>query len=261
MTQFSANLGFLWTDLDLPDAIHAAAAAGFAAVECHFPYATPAASVTKALEETGLKMLGLNTAPGDQPGDFGLAAIPNRMEQAQTAIDHAIAYANATDTAMVHVMAGCPKDPGAEACFIENLRYACTQAAPHGITILIEPLNPYDVPGYFLRDTDQAAGLIHTVDQPNLKLMFDCYHVQRTEGRVLDRLTAMLPLIGHIQIASVPGRGRPDQGQLDYAPIFDCLTRAGWDQPIGAEYRPDGATGASLDWMHAYVRPPSSTGD
>lgn len=250
MTRFSANLGFLWADMPLPQAIHAAARAGFEAVECHWPYAVPAAEIRAALTATGLPMVGLNTARGKvAAGEFGLSALPGRAPEARAAIDAAIAYADAIDARAIHVMAGRATGAEADAVFRDNLLYACMRA-PHR-TILIEPINPHDAPGYFLHSTDQAARIIAGMDATNLKLMFDCYHVGRTEGRVTHRLRALLPLIGHVQVAAVPDRGPPDGGTLDYAEVFCTLAKLGWTAPIGAEYRPVGPTEASLGWMAA----------
>lgn len=250
MTRFSANLGFLFTEHALPDAIRAAHRAGFDAVECHWPYDTPAADVAAALAETGLPMLGLNTRRGDvAAGETGLAALPGREDDARAAIDEAIDYALRIGAQSVHVMAGRAHGPQAEKAFIANLTYACDTAAAHGLILLIEPLNRFDAPGYFLATTQQAADLIDTINRPNLRLMFDCYHVGRTEGDVVTRLRALYPLIGHIQFASVPDRGAPDHGRLDYADVFAAIAALGWSRPLGAEYSPDGRTGASLDWM------------
>lgn len=250
MTQFSANLGFLWTNLSLPDAIRAAHEAGFRAVECHWPYDTPTDDILEALTETGLSMLGLNTRRGDvEAGDNGLSALPDRVEEARVAIDEAIAYAAAINCGAVHVMAGFASGPEAEATFVENLTYACAQAAPHGITILIEPLNHYDAPGYFLQTTAQAKDIIGKVGAENIKLMFDCYHVQLMEGDLSHRLKDLLPLVGHIQFAGVPARGRPDVGEVNFMHIFDRVDSLGWTQPLGAEYKPGGPTENTLGWM------------
>jgi 2-dehydrotetronate isomerase len=235
--KFSANLGFLWADRPLPDAIRAAHAQGFDAVECHWPYDTPAADTLAALQETGLKMLGLNTRRGNTAiGENGLSALPGRETEARAAIDEALTYARATGTHAVHVIAGNTSGPRARAAFVENLAYACTQAPD--LTILIEPLNPHNAPGYFLNSTGLAADIIREVGQPNLRLMFDCYHIQIIEGDVTRRLAALLPLIGHIQIASVPDRGAPDHGELDYAYVLRQIGELGWTTPIGAEYLP-----------------------
>ncbi|KMK68003.1 hydroxypyruvate isomerase family protein [Puniceibacterium sp. IMCC21224] len=250
MATFSANLGFLWTELSLPAAIRAAKAAGFDAVECHWPYDVSALTLAAVLHETGLPMLGLNTRRGDTgAGDNGLSALPDRVDEARAAIDEAIAYAVATDTASVHVMAGFAEGADAHNTFVTNLRYACDAAAPHGITILIEPLNRYDAPGYFLRTTDQALDLIVEVGATNLALMFDCYHVQLMEGDLSHRLRDLMRVIGHVQFASVPDRAAPDHGEVHYPHIFALLDELGYDRPLGAEYKPGGPTDATLGWM------------
>ncbi|MDW4498794.1 TIM barrel protein [Sulfitobacter sp. D35] len=248
--KFSANLGLLWTDRSLPDAIRAAKTAGFDAVECHWPYVVPTSETVAALEETGLTMLGLNTSRGDvAAGENGLAALPGRGTEARAAVDAAIVYAAATGTRNIHVMAGFSEGREARDTYIANIEYACDAAAAHGVTILIEPLNRYDAPGYFLTTTTQAADIIKTVGAGNLKLMFDCYHVQLMEGDVSHRLERLMPQIGHIQIAAVPDRGAPDHGELDYRHILGVLHDLGWDAPIGAEYKPGGDTDASLGWL------------
>ncbi|WP_090209459.1 hydroxypyruvate isomerase family protein [Yoonia litorea] len=246
--RFSANLGFLWTDRSLPDAIRAAKAAGFDAVECHWPYAEDPAEVKTALDATGLPMLGLNTVRGDVAGgENGLAALPGREPDARAAIDEAISYARAVGARAVHVMAGFASGPDAERVFVDNVSYACQQA--EGLTILIEPLNRHDAPSYFLQTTDQARALIEKVVKPNLKLMFDCYHVGRMEGDLVTRFAALQSHIGHVQFASVPDRGAPDHGEIDYKYVFDAFTQLGWNAPFGAEYKPVGKTDDSLKWM------------
>jgi hydroxypyruvate isomerase len=248
--KLSANLGFLWADCSLPDAIRAAQAAGFDAVECHWPYDVEIEEISLALAETGLPMIGLNTRRGDtDKGENGLSALVGRAHEARAAIDEAIAYAAALHVPNIHVMAGFASGQGAHNCFVQNLTYACENAAQHGITILIEPLNRYDAPNYFLSTTDQAQKVIFDVGLSNLKLMFDCYHVQLMEGDIGHRLEALLPLIGHIQFASVPDRGAPDHGELNYAHVFKIMRDLGYAAPLGAEYKPSGDTDASLGWM------------
>ncbi|WP_323034472.1 hydroxypyruvate isomerase family protein [Pararhodobacter sp.] len=250
--QFSANLGFLWADLPLPDAIRAAHAAGFQAVECHWPYAFQPRQIKTALTETGLTMLGLNTVRGDvSRGENGLCALPGREGDARAAIDQAIAYAAAIAAPNVHVMAGFATGPHARDTFIANLRYACDAAAARGITILIEPLNAYDAPGYFLQTTDQAIKVITDVSAPNIKLMFDCYHVQLMEGDLTHKLQKLLGHIGHIQFASVPDRGPPDHGEVNYAHVFSVIKALGYTAPLGAEYKPQGPTDQTLGWLRA----------
>lgn len=248
--RFSANLGFLWADRSLPEAIRAAHVAGFDAVECHWPYDFATDDIKAALTETGLPMLGLNTRRGDVPaGDNGLCAIPGREVEAQAAISEAIAYADAIGAGAVHVMAGYASGQDAYDMFCSNLKIASSLAHDKGIDILIEPLNKFDAPGYFLKDTDLAACIIEDLARPNLKLMFDCYHVGRTEGDVIARLKQLLPIIGHIQFASVPDRAAPDCGDLDYSDVFVAIRELGWEKPLGAEYKPQVATDDSLSWM------------
>lgn len=254
MTQFSANLGFLWPELPLPKAIHAAKKAGFAAVECHWPYDFAAQDVKAALDETGLPMLGLNTSRGHvAQGENGLSALPDRVSDARAAIDQAVDYAAAIGCRAVHVMAGFAQGPKAEACFIANLSYATAQANNHGITILIEPLNHYDAPGYFLTTTTQAIEIIKKTGAANLKLMFDCYHVQLMEGDLSHRIAKLLPHIGHIQCAGVPARGRLDEGEIAYGHLFQVIADLGYNKPLGAEYKPNGDTNTTLGWMDTFA--------
>lgn len=253
MIRFSANLGFLWAELALPDAIRAAKAAGFDAVECHWPYDVPALDVKAALEATGLVMLGLNTRRGDVAnGENGLSALPDRITEARAAIDEALDYAIAVDARSIHVMAGFAQGEAAHDTFVSNLHYACEQAAPHQIGILIEPLNRYDAPGYFLQTTDQAKGIITQVGKPNIALMFDCYHVQLMEGDLTHRLSELLPIIGHIQFASVPDRGAPIGGEINYRYLFDVISDLGYNAPLGAEYKPGGPTEETLAWLQEF---------
>lgn len=255
--QFSANLGFLFTELALPEAILAARDCGFDAVECHFPYDVPAPQVAVALASTGLPMLGLNTQRGNlAAGDFGLSALPGREAEARAAIDAAIAYGAAIGALNVHVMAG-KSDGGAaaEATFRDNLRYATDAAARQGLSVLIEPINTRDVPGYHLSRVEHAAEIIAALDRPNLRLMFDCYHVQIMQGDLTRRIETHLPLIGHIQIAAAPDRGEPDQGELCYPQLLATIAALGYTRPIGAEYRPRGTdTRAGLGWLETFRR-------
>ena len=247
MPLFSAKLGVLWSELALPDTIRAAHRAGVAAVECHWPYETDPDEVKAALDETGLPMLGLNTDRGDvSAGENGLSALPGREDDAKRAIDQAIAYANMIDARAIHIMDGFANGQNARATFIENLRYALSQTRR---TILIEPLNRHDAPGYFLASTHQAHTIIKELGSSQVKLMFDCYHVGRTEGDLRTRMEVLLPVIGHIQFASVPDRGTPDHGEIDYTWIFQEIDKLGWANPLGAEYKPSVATDDSLNWL------------
>lgn len=253
MPRFSANLGFLWTELPLPDAVRAAKTAGFDAVELHWPYETPAQDVKAALDETGLAVLGLNTRRGNVPkGENGLFALLGREEEAFAALSESIAYASVIGAGSIHVMAGNAHGNVAHDTFVRNLKVACALAEKHELTVLIEPLNAVDAPTYFLRDMAQAQRIVKEVNAPNLRLMFDCYHVGRTEGQVATTLERLMPIIGHIQFASFPNRGAPWQGDVDYEAIFKRIDALGWKRPLGAEYKPFGATEQSLKWMETY---------
>ena len=250
MLKFSANLGFLWPDLPLDQAIRAAARAGFDAVECHWPYACSAASVRQALESTSLPMLSLNTLPGDTAaGEFGLCALPGRETQARAAIDRALRYAAAVGCRNVHLMAGRCGPQGLQT-FLANLEYAADRA--DGIGLLIEPINHYDVPGYFLHRVEQAVDILNRMDRPQLRLMFDCYHVQRSQGDLIHRLRTHLGQIGHLQIAAAPGRDEPDRGEIAYPRVLAAAEAAGYRGFVGAEYKPSGATEDGLGWLRAW---------
>lgn len=251
MTKFSANLGFLWQELKLWDAIHAAATAGFDAVECHWPYEVPPEKIVKAVKETGLKMLGLNTRPGDMAsGDFGLSAVPGRQEEARRHIDEAIAFAAVIGCANIHVMAGITNGgETADAIYRNNLEYACKAAVVHNQVILIEAINLRDVPGYHLSTLEAAVTTLKALKQPNLKIIFDCYHTQIMQGDIIIRLTENLPLIGHVQIAAVPDRGEPNSGELNYPDILKALDAMGYTGYVGAEYRPRNTTESGLIWL------------
>ncbi len=252
--EISANLGFLWAEYSLPDAIRRAKQAGFDAVECHWPYDTSSKNVSEALTETGLTMLGINTVQGDiASGENGLSALVGRESEARAAIDQAIRYAVEIRTPNIHVMAGFANGDVSRQTFITNLTYACEQAAAHDITIVIEPLNHFDAPKYFLQTTTQAKAIIEEVDASNLKLMFDCYHIQIMEGDISRRLATLLPIIGHIQIASVPDRAEPDQGELDYRHILSTIQALGYTAPIGIEYKPTTDTDRGLGWMQTLL--------
>ena len=247
MIRFSANLGFLWTDLALVDAINAAHRAGFDAVECHHPYATCVHDVTEALQATGLTMLGINTERGAN-GANGMAAIAGAERVAQAHIDQAIDYAASIGCRHIHVMAGSGTQT-CEATFRKNLALACDKARNAGLTILVEPLNLRDVPAYHLSTLDAALETLDAVAKPNLKIMFDCYHMQIMHGDLLRRLESCLPHVGHIQIAAVPDRCEPHIGEVNYRWLLQQINELGWQGHFGAEYRPTSTTDAGLGWL------------
>ena len=248
--RFSANIGFLFADRPLLDRIHAAAVNGFSAIEMHWPYDVPPQRFEDAIRSNGLTMLGVNTPRGGN-ADFGLAAVPGRQAEFQSAFDLSLAYASEIGATAIHCMAGklgSAEIGAAEDVFVENLRIASDKASGFGITLLIEPINHRDVPGYVLSRSAQAASIIERTDRSNIKLMFDCYHLQITEGDLTRRLEMLLPIIGHIQIAAVPSRAEPDEGEIDYAHILTTLDRLAYTGWVGAEYKPRALTEDGLGW-------------
>lgn len=254
MPDFSANIGFLWPGLSDPDRIRAAGAAGFDAVECHFPYEYPTDDMNDALAETGLSMLGINTALGKNgPDDFGVTAQSGREEEAISLIDQAIDYAVAIKCRSIHVLAGKTGRRGdSEETYRKNLAYACEKAKASGKQILIEPINQRNAPGYHLSSLQDAISTIDAVGADNLKMMFDCYHVQIMQGDIVEHLKSVLPYVGHIQFAAVPDRGEPDDGEINYPFVFRVIDELGWSSPIGAEYIPRASMDEGLGWLEAY---------
>jgi len=227
-----------------------AKAAGFSAVECHWPYEVPAEEVLRALQANDLPMLGLNSRRGDvDAGDAGLTAVPGREAEAIAAIDEAFDYGVRIGATAVHVMSGVAAGDDARQVLIKNLSHAATLAKTHDMTVLIEPINTRDIPGYYLNEVEQAVSVIEAVGSPAVKIMFDCYHVQIMQGDLLTRLKKHLAHVGHIQIAAVPDRGEPGQGELDYKEICKAIDSMGYDGYIGAEYKPRTTTDDGLGWL------------
>ena len=248
--RFSANIGFLFGDRPLVERIHAAAANGFTAIEMHWPYETAPELVADAIRSRGLTMLGVNTPRGGS-ADFGLAAVPGREAEFQSGFDLSLDYARKIGASAIHCMAGrlgSGDRQAAERTFVENLRIASDKTQGEKIILLVEPINHRDAPSYVLTHSAQAAAIIERAERGNIKLMFDCYHLQITEGDLTRRLETFLPLIGHVQIAAVPSRAEPDEGEIDYGHIVQTLARLGYDGWIGAEYKPRGATEDGLGW-------------
>lgn len=252
--KFSANIGFLWPELSLVERIHAAQDAGFNFVECHFPYDTPAESVRQALQDTGLKMLCLNTQLGIHGlEDFGVAARPGREHEAQQYIDEALDYAGTIGCPNINVVPGkTERAAGCEATFQSNLSLACEKAADARITVFIEPINQRSAPKFHCSLMADALNTVKAVGCDNLKIMFDCFHVQITEGDLLTIFQQAQKHIGHIQFSAIHDRGEPDVGEINYPWLLDQFTSLGWNGCVGAEYQPRSTTEAGLDWLSAY---------
>lgn len=258
MISFSANLGFLWTDLPLPEAIHAAGAAGFDAVECHMPYAYEASTVAAALEATGLNMVSMNTTIGDREGDLGLAAVPGREDEARAAIDQALDYAGEIGCRRVSVVAGkTGRTEEAEATYRKNLEYAATKADVEGQIILIEPLNTDVAEDYHLVSADAGAETIRAIDAANIQLMIDCFHTRKMDGEIKPVFRRVMPFVGHVQISAFPDRGEPVDGDpenrgIKYSDLLPWLVERGYRGEYGAEYTPAGNIDEGLTWLEAW---------
>lgn len=253
MLPLSANISFMFLERPFLERIDAAAKAGFPAVECHFPYEHSIADLRRALKKANIRLTGINTAPGSQPGDWGLACDPTRRAEFRAGVKQALKYAVGLSVPTIHVMAGMASgtDRKARKSYLANMAWAADLAAKSGVTIVTEPLNTRDKPGYFISRSDEVAALIREINRPNLKLMFDCYHVQIMEGDVTKRLEKHRDIIGHIQIAAVPSRNEPDEGELDHRHLFKALAAVGYKGFVGCEYKPRGRTEDGLGWMKA----------
>lgn len=252
MPAFAANLSMMFNEWQFLDRFAAAADSGFTAVEFLFPYAFAPGDIAERLQRNGLTQALFNLPPGNwDKGDRGLAALPERADEFRASVLKALPYAKATGARRLHMMSGIASRANAAnlAAFVDSLRFVCEQAAALEIDIVIEPINGRDMPGYFLNDFAFAADLISSLGIPNLKLQYDIYHRQILHGDVLKSLEALMPMIGHVQVASVPKRHEPGTGELDDARIFRHLDLLGYKGFVGCEYRPANGTVAGLGWM------------
>ncbi|MDE1179704.1 2-oxo-tetronate isomerase [Paraburkholderia sp.] len=260
MPRFAANLTMMYTEHDFLDRYAAAARDGFKAVEFLFPYEFPAAELKSRLDDNGLVQALFNAPPGDwAAGERGIASLPGREDEFRRSIDTALDYARVTGNRKLHVMAGLiapGSTPDVHArhrdVYLRNLGDAAKAAQAEGITVLIEPINTRDIPGFFLNRQDDAQAICAEVGAPNLKVQFDCYHCQIVEGDLTVKLKRDFARIGHIQIAGVPDRHEPDAGELNYPYLFAQIDALGYDGWIGCEYRPRAGTSAGLGWMKPY---------
>jgi hydroxypyruvate isomerase len=254
MPKFAANLSLLFTEAPFIERFALARAAGFEAVEFLFPYAFDADDILQRLQRHQLQLVLYNLPPGDwNAGERGMACDPRRREEFEDSVHTALEYATELNTPRVHCMAGIlPAGLAFERAretYLGNLQYAADRFAPHGIEVLIEPINTFDMPGYFLSGTRQALDILADAARPNLGLQFDIYHMQRMQGALSDTLRACQPFIRHIQIADVPGRHEPGSGEIHYPHLFRLLDEIGYDGWVGCEYIPSTTTEASLAWL------------
>lgn len=258
MPRFAANLSMMYNEVPFLDRFAAAAADGFEAVEFLFPYEHPPEEIAHRLQSHGLEQVLFNLPPGDwAAGERGMACLPGREAEFACSVQTALPYARATGCRRLHAMAGIVPQQGvslaqARATYVANLRDAAQTLAPHGITLLIEPINTRNMPGYFLNYQQQAHDVLAEVDRPNLKVQMDFYHCQVMEGDLMRRLQKHVGGVGHVQIAGVPDRHEPDTGEVRYDYLFDQLDALGYEGWIGCEYIPAGATSAGLGWLRQY---------
>lgn len=256
MPKFAANLSMMFTERPFLERFGAAAAAGFPAVEFLFPYEHSPAEIAAELHRHGLTQALFNMPPGDwAAGERGLAALPERFEEVKAGVAKALDYAVATGCRRLHLMAGMrdPASAEARAAYRKSVRYAAEQLAAKDILLLLEPINGRNMPGYFLNDFAAAEALISQLGLPNVKLQFDIYHRQILHGDVVKAIERMLPIIGHVQTASVPARNEPGTGELNDDFVFAALDRLGYDGFIGCEYNPAARTEDGLGWYRRYA--------
>jgi hydroxypyruvate isomerase len=259
MPRFAANLTMMYNEHAFLDRFGAAARDGFKAVEFLFPYDFPAADLKARLDEHQLTQALFNAPPGDwAAGERGIASLPGRDDEFRRSVDTALGYARVLGNRKLHVMAGLiAPDQSRErhrATYLQNLAWAAKAAQADGITIVIEPINTRDIPGFFLNRQDDAQAICAEVGAPNLQVQFDCYHCQIVEGDLAVKLKRDMPRIGHIQIAGVPERHEPDIGELNYPYLFELIDSLGYEGWIGCEYRPRAGTSAGLGWLKPWLQ-------
>jgi hydroxypyruvate isomerase len=257
MPKFAANLSMMFNEWSFLDRFDAAADAGFAAVEFLFPYDFAPEAIAERLQRNKLAMALFNLPPGDfAAGERGIAALSGRWDEFTAGVDRALEYAAATGATRLHMMAGNadPQDATAADNYRRAVVHAAGKLAGKGIDLVLEPINSRNMPGYFLNDFGVAARLIGELGLKNLRLQFDIYHRQIMHGDVTMALRALMPIVGHVQIASVPSRHEPDDEELNYPFLFAELDRLGYDGYVGCEYVPRAATLAGLDWFRPYAR-------
>ena len=256
MPRFAANLSFMFPELPFLDRFEAAAAAGFKGIEFLFPYDHPAAVIADLLDRNDLTNVLFNMPAGDwQAGERGVAALPGRESEFRASVELAISYARALKTPLLHVLAGIlPIERQREEfrdVYLANLRYAAVQAAAYGITLLVEAINPTDIPGYLIGTQEQSLDICTAVQLENVRMQLDLYHLQMTQGNLAAALRRYRGIYAHVQVAGVPGRNEPDLGEVNYRYLFSLLDELGYHGWVGCEYRPRGATLEGLGWRES----------
>ncbi|MFJ3055558.1 hydroxypyruvate isomerase [Herbaspirillum sp. NPDC087042] len=257
MTKLAANLTMLFTEQPFLDRFKAAADAGFKGVEFLFPYAFTPEQIADQLRTHRLQLVLHNLPAGNwEAGERGIACHPDRVAEFRAGVDEAIRYARALEVPQLNCLVGIlPPGVSREAArevLVGNLKYAAGKLKEQGIRLLIEPINSFDIPGFFLNTTRQAVELILATGSDNLFIQYDIYHMQRMEGELANTVKANFSLIGHVQLADNPGRGEPGTGEINYRYLFGCLDDIGYAGWIGCEYKPRAGTSAGLGWIEQH---------
>ena len=258
MPKFAANLTMLFNEVAFLDRFALAAQAGFDAVEFLFPYAYKVEDIRQRLDANGLRLVLHNLPPGDwDAGERGIACHPNRVNEFRTGVAQGIAYAKTLGVGQLNCLAGKAPAGIADAVLrrtlVDNLRFAAQAFRDAELLLLVEPINSFDIPGFYVNRTAQALALMDEVGADNVYLQYDIYHAQRMEGELAATLAQHLPRIGHIQLADNPGRHEPGTGEINYPYLFDHLDRLGYSGWVGCEYKPTTTTAAGLGWARPYL--------
>jgi len=256
MPKFAANLTMLFNEVDFLERFEKAASAGFEAVEFLFPYDYSAEDLRKRLDDNKLKLVLHNLPAGDwAAGERGIACHPDRVNEFREGVAKAIGYAKTLGVGQLNCLAGklpaAVSPEQAHKTFVENLRFAAGELKKAGLRLLMEPINTYDIPGFFLNRTEQALAIQKEVGADNLFIQYDIYHAQRMEGELAANIKNHLDKIGHLQLADNPGRNEPGTGEINYAFLFKWIDSVGYKGWIGCEYKPKTTTEAGLGWRAA----------
>lgn len=258
MPKFAANLTMLFNEVDFQDRFKAAAEAGFKGVEYLFPYAYPKEQLVELLSLNGLTQVLHNLPAGDWAGgERGIAVLPDRIGEFQDGVGKAIEYATALGCKQVNCLSGIAP-AGADAdklreTFVSNIRFAGQQLQSHGIKLLVEAINTFDIPGFYVSRTQQTLDLIDAAGTENIFVQYDIYHMQRMEGELAATIKKNLPRIAHMQLADNPARNEPGTGEINYPFLFDYIDKLGYDGWIGCEYKPAAKTTDGLGWVKPYL--------
>lgn len=259
MPRFAANLTMMFNEVAFMQRFEQAARAGFEGVEFLFPYDFDAEAIAAELKRFNLGQALFNLPPGDwAAGERGIAALPGREQAFRQSVETAIRYATTLECPRVHAMAGLVPE-GANMTemrdtYLENIRFAARRLGEAGITLLLEPINSRDMPGYFIHHQHEAHEIIETLGEPNVRVQMDFYHTQIMDGDIWKTFEEYREGVGHIQIAGVPERHEPDSGEVNYPWLFEQLDRAGFEGWLGCEYKPRGETTAGLGWFAPWKR-------